>query len=258
MLRSGIRSLFAAVAVVAAVVAVPGLSRAESVRVLAAASTTDAMNEVIAAYAKAGGAAVLPSYASSSTLAKQIEQGAPADLFVSANPKWMDYLEKAGLLKEGSRLDLLGNALVMIAPTASTVAPTLDKGFPLADLLGDGRLSVGDPDHVPAGMYAKTALTNLGVWDIAEPKLARASDVRGALALVERGEAPLGIVYSTDAAISEGVRVAATFPESSHDPITYPVALTKDAGSDAEAFFAFLKGDEAKAIFERYGFVVTN
>lgn len=253
-----LRSLTATIAVVAALIAAPAVTRAETVRVFAAASTTDALNEVIGAYTKAGGETVLASYASSSTLAKQVEQGAPADVFVSANPKWMDYLEKAGLLKDGSRADLLGNALVLVAPKDSTVAPTLEKGFPLADLLGDGRLSVGDPDHVPAGIYAKTALTTFGVWAVAEPKLARASDVRGALALVERGEAPLGIVYSTDAAITDGVRIAATFPEDSHDPITYPVALTKEAGPDAAGFLDFLKTDEAKAIFERYGFVVKN
>jgi molybdate transport system substrate-binding protein len=236
------------------VLAAAGTAQADTT-VFAAASTTNAMNDVIAAYGAKTGKTVVPSYASSSTLAKQIEQGAPAQIFLSANTKWMDFLAKADLLEEGSTTDLLGNSLVMIAPKAEAKPVTIAKGMDLAGLLGDSRLSVGDPDHVPAGIYAKSALEWLDLWPSVEPKLARASDVRGALALVERGEAPLGIVYSTDAAISKEVSVVGAFPQESYKVITYPAALVKGADEDAKAFFAFLTSDEAKSIFAQYGFV---
>lgn len=220
----------------------------------AAASTTNAMTDIIAAFTEETGHMVTPSFASSSTLAKQIEQGAPAEVYVSANPKWMDFLADAGLLVEGSRADLLGNALVLIAPKESPLdALTVDDSLDLAALLDGGRLSVGDPEHVPAGMYAKDALTSLGLWTTAEPALARANDVRAALALVERGEAPLGIVYSTDAAISDGVKIVGTFPASSHAPITYPVALVEDTPA-ARALLSYLGSETAAKIFARYGF----
>lgn len=229
-------------------------ARAETL-VFAAASTTNALEDVIAAYTGRTGRAVTASFASSSTLAKQIAQGAPAGVFISANPKWMDYLETEGLLAEGSRGDLLGNALVLIAPKAAAVPVTVDAALDLPALLGaDGRLSVGDPDHVPAGIYAKQALVALGQWAAVEPRLARSNDVRAALALVDRGETPYGIVYATDAAISDGVAVVGTFPEDSHPPITYPAALVKGADAEAAAFLDFLKGDEAAVIFRRYGF----
>ncbi len=249
------RTLAATAALLAAVtVQSVGAARAETL-IFAAASTTNAVTDVIAAYKAETGKDVTPSFASSSTLAKQIAQGAPAGVFISANPKWMDFLATEGLLVEGSRVDLLGNALVLIAPVKDAAPVTVDATLPLDTLLGaDGRLSVGDPDHVPAGIYAKQALTALGLWDAAEPRLARANDVRAALALVDRGETPYGIVYATDAAISDGVAVVGTFPEDSHPPITYPAALIKDADTDAAAFLDFLKSDAAAAIFKRYGF----
>jgi molybdate transport system substrate-binding protein len=252
--------LAAVAAVVVAVAAGQAVSpaRAETL-VFAAASTTNAVEDVIAAYEAESGRKVTPSFASSSTLAKQIAEGAPAQVFISANPKWMSFLEDKGLVIEGSRSDLLGNGLVLIAPKSEAAPVAVDATLPLTDLLGpDGRLSVGDPDHVPAGIYAKQALTALGLWEAVEPRLARASDVRAALALVERGEAPYGIVYATDAAISDGVAVVGTFPEDSHPPITYPAALiagpAAGTGDEAAAFLAFLKSDTAAAIFKRYGF----
>jgi molybdate transport system substrate-binding protein len=221
----------------------------------AAASTTNAMTDVIAVYTAQTGKKVVPSFASSSTLAKQIEQGAPAQIFVSANTSWMDYLAKADMVVSDSVVDFLGNSLVMIAPKDGAVALTISKDMDLAAILGENRLSVGDPDHVPAGQYAKAALEFLGQWGAVEPKLARASDVRGALALVERGETPLGIVYSTDAAISDAVAVVATFPQESYKKITYPAALVKGADDDAKAFYTFMLSPAAKAIFAKYGFV---
>lgn len=231
-----------------------GTAQAELL-VFAAASTTNAVQDVITAYRDKTGQTVTASFASSSTLAKQIAQGAPAGVFLSANPKWMDFLEAEGAIVEGSRTDLLGNSLVLIAPRDTVRLVTVDAALPLAQMLGaDGRLSVGDPDHVPAGLYARQALTALGLWEVAAPRLARASDVRAALALVARGETPLGIVYATDAAISDEVAVAGAFPEGSHPPIRYPAARIAGSGAEAEAFLAFLKGDAAAAIFQRYGF----
>lgn len=234
-----------------------GAATAAETTVFAAASTTNAMQDVAAAFTQETGTVVTPSFASSSTLAKQIEQGAPAEVFVSANPKWMDYLEDAGLLVGDTRADLLGNALVLIAPADSPLDNvTVDASLDLAAFLAGGRVAVGDPDHVPAGQYARDALQNLGLWAVAEPALARGNDVRAALALVERGEVPLGIVYSTDAAISDGVKVVGTFPAGSHKPITYPVALVKDTPA-ARDLLAFLGSPAAADIFARYGFRVS-
>lgn len=232
-------------------------AHADEVVVFAAASTTNALNDIGALYTAKTRNTLKPSYASSSTLAKQVEQGAPASIFISANEEWADYLEKKNLLAPGSRSSLLGNSVVLIAPT-DTKSPDLkiETGFDLFAALQGGRLSVGDPDHVPAGMYAKEALTKLGVWEALEPRLARANDVRGALALVERGEAPFGIVYATDAAVAK-VKIIGTFPATSHKPVTYPVALI--AGKDtpvAKEFFAFLKSPEATAVWKKYGFKV--
>jgi molybdate transport system substrate-binding protein len=247
---------FVAAAALSIGLVVTGISAAQAeTTIFAAASTTNAMTDVITAYTAKTGKTVVPSFASSSTLAKQISQGAPAMIFVSANSKWMDFLAKENLLIQDSAIDLLGNSLVLIAPKDSATPITISKDLDLAGLLGENRLSVGDPDHVPAGMYAKTALESLGLWDGVEAKLARASDVRGALALVERGETPLGIVYSTDAAISDAVAVVATFPQDSYKKITYPAALVQGADEDAKAFFAFLISADAKAIFAKYGFV---
>lgn len=230
----------------------------DSVTVFAAASTTNAVTEIGKMFTDKGMGKFVPSFASSSTLAKQIENGAPANVFISADKQWMDYLEEKKMTVPSSRLDLLGNRIVLIAPAdgnAKTVE--IGPGFDLVKLLGNGRLAMGDPDHVPVGIYGKQALENLGIWKDVEPKLARSSDVRAALTLVERGETPFGIVYATDAAISDKVKVVGTFPENTHPPVVYPMALVKGNDTEvAKSFFAFLKTDEAKAVFKKYGFTV--
>jgi molybdate transport system substrate-binding protein len=226
-------------------------ARAEDVMVFAAASTTNALNEIGEGFAAKTGHRMVASYAASSVLAKQIEQGAPAAVFLSADRKWMDYLADRKLVT--GRVNLLGNALVLIAPADSTLATVELKS--LGGLLGNGRLATGDPDHVPVGLYAKQALETLGQWAAVAPRLARAESVRAGMALVERGEVPLGIVYATDAAVSQKVKVVATFPGTSHEPIVYPVALV--AGRDGAAAWAFLDhlhSAAAKGIFARHGF----
>lgn len=249
------RTAVLAVVVAAALMAVGAAGARAETMIFAAASTTNALKDVIAAYEAATGRDVTASFASSSTLAKQITQGAPADIFISANPRWMDVLDEDGLLVPGSRSDLLGNRLVLIAPAEGATPVTVDAALPLAAMLGpDGRLSVGDPDHVPAGIYARQALTHLGLWDAVEPRLAPASDVRAALALVARNETPYGIVYATDAAVSPDTAIVGTFPAGSHPAITYPVALLQDAGPEATAVLDFLKSDAAAAISRRHGF----
>ncbi|MFI0472699.1 molybdate ABC transporter substrate-binding protein [Halomonas sp. HMF6819] len=229
---------------------------ADNVQIAAAASLTDAMNEAIAAFEATHDIDVTPVYASSSTLARQIDSGSPAEVFVSANVDWMDWLEAQGV-DVSAREDLLQNRLALVS--ASDAAPetfTPGSGAPIEDLLGAGdRLSVGDPDHVPAGIYTRQALDTLGEWDALEPRLARASDVRAALALVERGETPAGVVYQTDAFASEAVRVLGLFPADSHDPITYPAALIGESENDAaQTLRDWLKSDAALDIFEAYGF----
>jgi molybdate transport system substrate-binding protein len=227
------------------------------VTVFAAASTTNAINDIATAFKKQTGVDVVSSFASSSTLAKQIEQGAPASIFISADEDWMNYLAKKDLIAPDSRTDLLGNSLVLIAPASSKINKIDNIKSQLAAELGSGRLATGDPDHVPAGKYAKAAFEKIGIWKDVEPRLARASDVRGALALVERAEAPLGAVYSTDAAIGKNVKIVGAFPPDSYPPVVYPVALVKAHESqDAKKFFEFLKSAEAKTIFEKYGFNV--
>lgn len=226
------------------------------VLVFAAASTTQAVEELGQVFASRGLGTLKASFASSSTLAKQIEQGAPANLFLSADAEWADYLDKRGLLAKGSRIDLLGNSLVLIAPVESQVhSVEIDRALDIEGLLDHGRLSVGDPDHVPAGIYARQAFEKLGLWKKVEPVLARADSVRAALAMVERGEAPLGVVYATDAAASKKVKVIGAFPAALTDPIVYPVALV--AGQDtpeARKLLDFMKSAEARAIFVKYGF----
>ncbi|MBI5165727.1 MAG: molybdate ABC transporter substrate-binding protein [Magnetospirillum sp.] len=245
-------------AVLAVAVMPLGGLRAQEVTVFAAASLTNAVTEVAEAYAAKGLGKVKASYASSSTLAKQIENGAPAHLFIAADRDWMDYLAARGRIDAGSRVDILGNALVLIAPAESALgAVRLAPATSLAKLAGDGRIATGDPDHVPAGKYARQAFEALGQWTEIAPKLARADSVRAALALVERGEVPLGVVYATDAAASKTVKVIATFPATLHAPIVYPAALV--AGPDnrtARAFLAFIAGAEAKRVFARHGFTV--
>ena len=237
--------------------AVPAARADEELTLFAAASMTDALTAAAEAYTAAGGPPVKLAFASSSTLAKQIENGAPADLFVSADQRWMDYLEERQLVAAGTRVDLAGNALVLIAPPGSTLAIEPAPGFDLAGALGDDRLAIGDPEHVPAGRYAKAALEYLGAWEAVEPKSVFAADVRAALAFVERGEVAAGIVYATDAAISESVRLVAASPQESHAPAVYPTAAS--AGRDdpaVRAFLAFLTGDAAADILRGYGFVV--
>lgn len=230
---------------------------AEPVSVFAAASLTDALRDVSAAWQRAGHAPLRLIFAASSTLARQVEQGAPANLFASADQRWMDYLAQRGLIAADTRRDLLANRLVLVVPRDRARQVAVGPGLDLAALLGPGgRIATGDPAHVPVGLYAKQALTALGLWSQAEPHLARADDVRAALLLVERGEAPLGIVYATDAA-SAGVAVAGTFPEDTHDRITYPFAVTRDGDTpEARALLLFLAGPEARAAFERRGFTV--
>ncbi|WP_028081112.1 molybdate ABC transporter substrate-binding protein [Solimonas soli] len=223
-------------------------------RIYAAASLTTAINDAAQQWQKAGHAAPLTVYAASSTLAKQIEAGAPADLFASADLSWMDYVEKAGALRPGTRRNLLGNALVLIAPKGRAPAGIrLEAGFDLPGAF-EGRLCTGEPGVVPAGIYAQEALTTLGWWEALKPRIVGTDDVRTALAFVERAECPLGIVYATDAAISDRVEIVATFPEGSHKPVVYPFALLKDASPESAAFYAFLQSPAMAATFSRYGF----
>ncbi len=224
--------------------------------VFAAASMRNALDDVDKAFAKTSGVKVTASYAASSALAKQIAQGAPADVYVSANIKWMDYLQKQKLIVDATRVNLLGNSLVLIAPKASKLDHVdIAKGFDIAKLAGKGRIAVADTKAVPAGLYAKAALKSLDAWKAAEPKLAQAENVRATLAYVARGETPLGIVYATDAKIEPKVKIIGVFPEDSHPPIKYPVAAMKDAKSKAvKQYLQFLRTPEAKTIFEHYGF----
>ena len=233
-------------------------ARAEELTVFAAASLTDAMKDVSALWVQAGHPALRASFASSSTLARQIEQGAPANLFASADQNWMDYLATRNLIAADSRTNLLGNDLVLIVPANKPTKIAIRPGFDIAALLGrDGRIATGDPAHVPVGIYAEQALKKLGVWNSIADRLARTDDVRSALLLVERGEAPAGIVYRTDAAASKAVVIAGVFPADSHDPITYPFAVTK-AGDTPEArtLLRFLTGAQAREVFVRHGFKV--
>lgn len=223
--------------------------------VFAAASLTNAMQDIASAYEAQAHVRVVDSFASSSTLARQIENGAPAQIFVSADTQWMDYLQKRGLIEAASRRNIAGNALVLIAPKSSPLrAIAVDAHLPWTKLLAGARLAAGDPDHVPAGIYAKQALQHLGAWDEVSPHLAPAEDVRAALVYVDRGETPLGIVYRTDALQDPKVRILGTFAPRTHAPIVYPLALVKGAGAPARAYFEFLAGKTALAILTRYGF----
>ena len=246
------RPILAALAALVAIAAVPQAAAAQekSIVVFAAASMKNALDDIDDGFTKKTGIKVVASYAASSALMKQIEQGAPADVFLSADIDWMDYGEKHNLIKNDTRFDLLGNRLVLIAPKDSKIGDVkIAPGFDLAALAGNGRIATGDVRAVPAGLYAKAALEKLGVWASVESKLAMAENVRAALVLVARGEAPLGIVYETDAKIDPGVKIIGVFPEDSHPPIIYPVALTKDAKPDAAQYLAFLRMPEAAAIF---------
>lgn len=229
---------------------------AEPVLVFAAASLKNALDDVAAAYESETGQEITVSYAGSSALARQIQQGAPADLFISANPDWMDVLERGGLVRSDSRRDLLGNALVLVAHGRSAPSVEIGPGFDLAGRLGDGRLAMALVDAVPAGIYGKAALTSLGVWDAVAPSVAQADNVRAALALVARGEAPYGIVYATDAAAQDDVTVVGTFAADTHPPIIYPGALTSEAREPAAGLLEFLSSPAARPLWERHGFRV--
>ncbi|MGE0259509.1 MAG: molybdate ABC transporter substrate-binding protein [Alphaproteobacteria bacterium] len=237
----------------------PALAQGGNPLVFAAASLKNALDDANRQYETDTGKKATLSYAASSTLAKQIESGAPAEIFISADRRWMDYLQDRDLVRPNTRHDLLGNSLVLIAPADSPLEPAkamIGPGLPLAKMLGGGRLAVAEPNSVPAGIYGKAALIKLGVWDSVAGRVAAAENVRAALALVARGEAPLGIVYKTDAAIEPGVKIVGTFPAGTHEPIVYPLALTKAARPEAASFAAYLRGPVARKLFEKYGFTV--
>ncbi len=252
------RPILAALGLILATALSPAARASGDLVVFAAASTTNALTEIGHLFTAKTHVTVRPAFAASSTLAKQIALGAPAGLFVSADIKWMDYLDQKKMIVPGSRIDLLGNSLVLIAPSSSKLAPmTITKTTDLVKLLGHGRLATGDPSHVPVGIYAKQALKAMNQWQAIEPRLARAESVRSGLALVERGEVPLGIVYATDAAITRRVKVIGTFPDTMHKPIVYPAGLvTGNATPAAKQFLAFLKTRAARAVFAKYGFTV--
>jgi molybdate transport system substrate-binding protein len=225
------------------------------ITVFAAASMKNAIDDINAAFTRATGIRVVASYAASSALMRQIEQGAPADVFASADLDWMDYGAQKKLIRDETRVNLLGNRLVLVAPKDSLLpAVTIAPGFDLARLAGDGRIVTGDVRAVPVGRYAKAALERLGIWSSIESRIAMAENVRVALALVARGEAPLGIVYETDAKVEPGVKIIGSFPSDAHPPIVYPVALTVTAKAQADRYLGFLRSQTAKTIFETYGF----
>lgn len=247
--------LFIAFLLMLAALAVPTAARPGPPVLLAAASLQESMNAAADVWASRGHPRPVLSFAGSSALARQIAAGAPADLFVSADLAWMDVLERGGLLARGTRSDLIGNRLVLVAPVGSTARIALRPGVDLRRTLGGGRLAMADPDAVPAGRYGRAALQRLGAWNAVARSVVRAENVRAALALVERGAAPLGIVYATDARASARVRVAGVFPTASHPPIVYPVArLARSRNPQGEAFRRFLVSRAGKAIFARYGF----
>lgn len=227
----------------------------KTITVFAAASMKNALDDIDAAYTTRTGVKIVVSYAASSALAKQIEQGAPADVFISADTDWMDYAALKKTINETTRVNLLGNSIVLIAPKDSKVDNVnIGPGFDLSKLAGDGRIATGDVKSVPVGKYSRAALEKLGAWQAAEPKFAMAESVRAALTLVARGEAVLGIVYSTDAKVEPGVKTVGTFPGHSHPAIIYPVAATTTAKPGTSDYLAFLRSTAAKNIFEKYGF----
>lgn len=231
------------------------------ITVFAAASLKEALDAVAADYSRQAGDKVTVSYAASSALARQIENGAPADLFISADLDWMDYLAERKLIDPATRKNLLGNQLVLIAPAAATAALKIAPNFALAAHLGHDKLAMANPDSVPAGKYGKAALQALGVWPAVERQVARAANVRAALVLVARGEAPYGIVYRSDALAEPKVRIVDSFPAGSHQPIVYPLALTAHAKSGAsvpaaQRFAAYLQGEGAAALWKKFGFTV--
>lgn len=260
MHRRGFIAFALCAALAASITGIPAEAAyaAETVPVVfAAASLKDALDDISAAYKQKTGKAVRISFAGSSTLARQIEQGAPADIFISADLDWMDYLSKKGMIDEASRTNLLGNHIVLVAPKSSDIHVTIRKGFDLAGALGGGKLAMADTKSVPAGRYGKASLQSLGVWKGVSGDIAQAENVRAALLLVARGEAPLGIVYATDAAAEKDVKVVGRFPDHTHPPIIYPAALVKGSRNpDARSFLAYLRSDAARKLFEKQGFSV--
>lgn len=235
-------------------------AQSKDLLIFAAASLKNAFDEIAGAYAKeAGKPGPKISYAASNALAKQIESGAPADLFISADLDWMDYAAGKNLIRADTRVNLLGNRIVLIAPKDANVTLSLAPGLNLAPALSGGRLAMANIEAVPAGKYGKAALEKLGAWEGVKGQVAQADNVRAAFLLVSRGEAPLGIVYQTDAAADPSVKIIRAFPEDTHLPIVYPVAITRDSSNpDAAAFLAYLRGPAARAAFERQGFTVLN
>ena len=259
VLVASMHRLLAIVLLVAGAGATPAIARAADnapLTVFAATSLKESFDEAAAAYQRATGTPVRVSYAASSALARQIAQGAPAQVFASADREWMDYLQQRGLVDAGSRHDLLGNRLVLVAARSGATAIDLSRPGAVAAALGDGRLAIGQTSTVPAGKYGRAAMQSLGQWSGVASRLAESESVRAALMLVARGETPLGIVYASDAKAEPRVRVVATFPAASHPPIVYPVATTRGAPASARGFIRWLSSPEARAIFERRGFDV--
>jgi len=235
----------------------PASAQGQKLIIFAAASLKDALDEVNVAYQHENSQETATSYAASSTLAKQIEAAAPADVFISADLDWMDYLAKRNLIKPETRANLLGNRLVLIAPVNSPLNLAIGPNFSLAQALGNGRLAIADPNAVPAGRYGKAALESLGVWSTIADRLAPAENVRAALALVARGETPLGIVYQTDAASDKAVKIVGIFPQDTHPPIIYPIAVVVSSTNPAAlGYLAYLKSRAARPTFEKHGFTV--
>ena len=249
--------LFVLLILSSALSSTPASAQVQKLVIFAAASLKDALDEVNPAYQHEKGQETTTSYAASSTLAKQIEAAAPADIFISADLDWMDYLAKRNLIKPETRADLLGNRLVLIAPVDSAAKLAIGRNFPLAQALGNGRLAIANPNGVPAGRYGKAALESLGVWFSVADKLAQAENVRATLLLVSRGEAPLGIVYQTDANSDKAVKIVGVFPENTHPPIIYPIAVVAiSTNSGGPGYIAFLKSSIARPIFEKQGFTL--
>ena len=250
-----IAGLFAAFVLLWGAAFSPATAEDKTLTVFAAASMKNALDDIDTAFTAKTGIKVSASYAASSTLAKQIEQGAPADIFVSADTDWMSYATAKKTINESTRSNLLGNSIVLIAPRDSKIDNvTVGQGFDLAKLAGDGKIATGDVKAVPVGKYAQAALEKLGAWQAAAPKFAMAESVRAALALVARGEAVLGIVYSTDAKVEPGVKIVGTFPADSHPAIIYPVAATATAKPEAKEYLDYLRSSAAKSVLEKYGF----
>jgi len=243
-----------AISLLAAITMMPLVAQAaQKITVFAAASLTNAITEIADSYENEKGVNIQTSFAASSTLAKQIEKGAPADIFMSADGKWMSYLQDKRMISDDSLTNLLGNNLVLIAPKGKTFKVEMDKNFNFAGAFS-GKLCTGETDSVPVGIYAKQSLKNLNWWHTIKMRLVGTQDVRAALVFVERGECEAGIVYETDAKISSKVQTIASFPDASHEPITYPLALVKGAKAEAAGFYDYLKSDKATAIFIKYGF----